>query len=51
MKTFAQLFFESNAFIINSELFEIKIWTGQLIKLLKNSKIHIEFHSKFFYCD
>jgi hypothetical protein len=28
--------------------FEIKIWTDQLTKLLKNSRIHIECQSKLF---
>jgi hypothetical protein len=55
MKTFAQIFFENNVFIINSELFlknlkyiYIYIWTDQLAGLLRNLKIHIEFHSKLF---
>ncbi len=47
MKTFAQLFFENNAFIINSGFLEKK-WTSQLAGLLRNSRIHIEFHSKLF---
>jgi hypothetical protein len=48
MKTFAQLFFENNAFIINSALLKLKKWIGQLVGLLRNSNIHIEFHSKLF---
>jgi hypothetical protein len=48
MKTFAQLFLENNAFIINNELLKFKIRIGQLIRLLKNSRIHIEFHFIFF---
>jgi hypothetical protein len=48
MKTFEQLFFESNAFIINSGLLKYKIWTSQLIELLQKSRIHIEFLSKLF---
>jgi hypothetical protein len=48
MKTFVQLFFENNAFIINNELLKLEKWMGQLVGLLKNSRIHIEFHSKLF---
>jgi hypothetical protein len=48
MKTFAQLSFESNAFIINSGLLKLKIQISQLVRLLKNSRIHIEFHSTLF---
>ncbi len=48
VKTFAQLFFENNAFIINSGLLKSKIWSDQLTRLLRNSRIHIEFHSKLF---
>jgi hypothetical protein len=48
MKTFAQLFFENNACIINSGLFKFKKWIGQLVGLLRNSNFHIEFHSKLF---
>jgi len=44
----AQLCFENNTFIINNEHFKSKIWTDQLIKLLKNSRFHIEFYSKLF---
>ncbi len=40
--------FEKNAFIINNELLKSNIWINQLIRLLRNSKIHIEFHSKLF---
>jgi hypothetical protein len=43
MKTFAQLFFENNTFIINHGLL-----INQLIGLFKNSRIHIDFHSKLF---
>jgi hypothetical protein len=25
-----------------------KIWTSQLVRVLRNSRIHIEFHSKLF---
>jgi hypothetical protein len=35
MKTFAQLFFENNAFIINNELLKKKKWTTQLARLLR----------------
>jgi hypothetical protein len=48
MKTFAQLFFENNAFIMNSVILKLKIWINQLSRLLRNSIIHIEFHSKLF---
>jgi hypothetical protein len=48
MKTFAQFVFESNSFFINSGLFKKQNWIGQLARLLKNSRIHIEFHSKLF---
>jgi len=48
MKTFAQLFFENNAFIINSGLLKLKKWIGWLVGSLRNSRIHIEFHSKLF---
>ncbi len=48
MKTFAQLNFESNPFIINSGLLKFKIWTSQLTRLLINSRNYIEFHSKLF---
>ncbi len=41
-------FFENNVFIINNELLNLKIWTNQLSRLLINSRIHIEFHSKLF---
>ncbi len=44
----AQLFFENNTFIINSEHLNSKICIDQLIKLLKNSRFHIEFYSKLF---
>jgi hypothetical protein len=47
-KTFAKLFFENNAIIINSELLQLKLWTNQITGLLRNSKIHIESHSKEF---
>jgi hypothetical protein len=47
MKTFAQSFFENNAFIINRRFLELKISINKLIGLLKISRIHIEFHSKF----
>jgi hypothetical protein len=43
-KTFSQLFFENNEFIMNGG----KIWTDWLTVLLRNSRIHIEFHSKLF---
>jgi hypothetical protein len=44
------IIFESKfSFIINNELLKLKkIWTRYLIGLLKNSRIHIEFHSKLF---
>jgi hypothetical protein len=48
MKTFAQFLFNNNAFIINSGLLKKKIWTGQLVRLLINSRIHIEFQAKLF---
>jgi hypothetical protein len=48
MKTFLQLVFENNAFIINNELLKSNIWTNKLIGLLKSSRIHIEFYSKLF---
>jgi len=48
MKTFAELFFQNNAFIMNNELLKSNIWTNQLIKLLRNSNFHIEFYSKLF---
>jgi hypothetical protein len=42
-------FFENLiAFIINSGFVKFKIWTDQLIRLLKFLKIHIEFHSELF---
>ncbi len=47
--TFAQFFFANNVVIINSGLLKSKIWIDQLIGLLKNSRIHIEFHCNFFY--
>jgi hypothetical protein len=37
MKTFAQLVFKINAFIINRGLLKLKIWINKLIGLLKNS--------------
>jgi hypothetical protein len=48
MMAFAQFFFANNVFIINSGLLKSKIWIDQLIGLLRNSRIHIEFHSNFF---
>ncbi len=48
MKTFAQFLFENNAFIINNELLKLKTWIAQLAKLLKNSRVHIEFQAKLF---
>ncbi len=48
MKTFSQLKFESNPFIINSRLLKFKIWTSQLTRLLINSRNCIEFHSKLY---
>jgi hypothetical protein len=45
---FAQLFFANNVFIINNGLLKSKLWIDQLIELLRNSRIHIEFHSEFF---
>jgi hypothetical protein len=48
MKTFAQFLFNNNAFIINSGLLKKTIWTGQLVRLLNNSRIHIEFQAKQF---
>ncbi len=47
--TFAQLFCENNAFMINSKkifIIEVKNMTSELAGLLRNSRIHIEFHSK-----
>jgi hypothetical protein len=41
-------FFLNNAFIVNSGLLKFKIWIGQLVGLLRNSRIHIELHSKLF---
>jgi hypothetical protein len=45
MKTFAKIILK----IINSlsimDFLNKKIWTCQLARLLRNSKIHIEFHS------
>jgi hypothetical protein len=41
-------FFENNAFIMNSEHLKLKIWIDQLIILVRNSKIHIEFHLNYF---
>jgi len=35
METFAQLFFENKAFIINSGFLKLKKWITQLIRLLK----------------
>jgi len=32
MKTFAQLFFENNAFIINGGILKLKIWTSYTSK-------------------
>jgi len=37
METFAQSFFENNAFIINGGFLKILKWTNQLIILLKNN--------------
>jgi hypothetical protein len=48
MKTFAQLFFENNAFIINNGFLKSNIWTNKLTRLLKNLKFNIEFYSKMF---
>jgi hypothetical protein len=48
MKTFAKLFFENNAFIIHNELLKWNIWTNQSNRLLKNSRIDIEFYFKLF---
>jgi hypothetical protein len=48
MKTFAQLLFENNAFIINSGLLKLKKWISQFARLLRNWRIHIEFQSKLF---
>jgi hypothetical protein len=48
MKTFSQLFFENNGFIVNNGLLKFRIWIGQLVGLLRNLRIHIEFHSKLF---
>jgi hypothetical protein len=36
MQTFAQLFFENNAFIINGEFLKLKKWVNHLIRLLEN---------------
>jgi len=44
----SQLLFLNNAFIVNNGLLKFKIWIGQLVGLLRNSRIHIEFHSKLF---
>jgi hypothetical protein len=48
MKTFANYYFLNNAFIMNNELLKSNIWTNQLTRLLRNSKIHIEFYFKSF---
>jgi hypothetical protein len=48
MKTFVQLFIENNAFIMNNGLLKSNILINELIGLLRNSRIHIEFYSKFF---
>jgi hypothetical protein len=43
------MFFENSiAFIINSGFVKFKIWTDQLIRLLRKFKIHIELHSELF---
>jgi hypothetical protein len=33
---------------MNNELLKSNIWINQLTRLLRNSRIHIEFHSKLF---
>jgi len=33
---------------MNSGILQSNIWTNQLIELLKNSNIHVEFYSKLF---
>jgi hypothetical protein len=48
MKKISQLSFWNNACIVNGGLLKFKMWTGYLTKLLRNSRIHIEFHSKLF---
>jgi hypothetical protein len=40
--------FLNNSFIISSGFLKFKIWIGQLTKLLRNSRIHSEFHSNLF---
>jgi len=46
--TLTQLCFQNNAFNMNSGFLQSNIWTNQLIELLRNSKIHLEFYSKLF---
>jgi hypothetical protein len=48
MKTFTQISFQNNAFIINSGLLKFKIWISQLNRLLKKNLIHNDFHYKLF---
>jgi hypothetical protein len=48
MNIFVKVYFENIVFIINNGLLKFKIWTGQLIGLLINWKIHTKIHSKMF---
>ncbi len=48
MNTLVKLFFENNAFIINSGLSRFKKCIGWLIGLLINSINHMKFHPKLF---
>jgi hypothetical protein len=49
MKTFAQLIFEINPFIINRGLLKFKIWTSELTILLINSRNQLNFIQNFIY--